>query len=429
MKQPDERVIIHCDCNSFFASVETLSRPELAGVPMAVTGDPNDRHGIILAKNELAKKYGVQTAETIYSARRKCPALVCVPPHMSRYREISKRINAIYLDYTDMVEPFSVDESYLDVTGSLHLFGMSPSVLADTIRERVRREIGITISVGVSFCKVFAKLGSDYKKPDATTVFDRAAVEQIVYALPVSDMMYVGKKTAQQLAHMGITTIGALASADESLLRHTLGEIGGTIWKYAKGLDDEPVHSYYDKREVKSIGNGTTFRRDLYTIKEVHACVTMLCDEVVWRLRNEDKKCTVVQVTIRDSDFHTIQRQRKLDAPTWLQSDIIQTATSLVESNWRSGMRIRMLTVTVSGLVAPDMVAQQLTLFDEERQHDREDKREKIEAALMEIRRKKGVESIYRGMYDERELGVSNRKNGHRTKEVASNKDTFQKKK
>jgi len=417
MDQNEDRVIFHCDCNSFFASVETLDHPEWANVPMAVTGDPESRHGIILAKNELAKKYGVQTAETIWSAKQKCPQLLCVPSHHRKYSEISKKINRIYLDYTDLVEPFSVDESYLDVTGSLTLFGQTPRELADTIRERIQKEIGITISVGVSFCKVFAKLGSDYKKPNATTVFDRAAVEEIVHRLPVSDMMFVGKKTAQHLAHMGITTIGALARTDEATLRHALGEQGGMLWKYANGLDDEPVHSYYDKYEVKSIGNGTTFRRDVYTHEEMHACIIMLCDEVVWRLRNENKKCTVVQVTIRDPEFHNIQRQRKLDAPTWLQSDIIKTAVELVNANWKSGTRIRMLTVTVSGLVPPDMVAQQLTMFDEPADDVRHEKQEKLEEALLTIRRKKGVDSIYRGVYDQSELGVTNRKTKRNKKE------------
>ena len=408
MSSEKERVILHCDCNSFFASVETLSHPEWAGVPMAVAGDPESRHGIILAKNELAKKFGVQTAETIWSAKQKCPQLLCVPAHHHKYSEISKRINEIYLDYTDLVEPFSVDESYLDVTGSLELFGLSPKELADTVRERVAREIGVTISVGVSFCKVFAKLGSDYKKPNATTVFDREAIERLVYPLPVSDMLFVGKKTAQQLHHMGISTIGDLARTDEQTLRAALGEIGGTVWKYARGLDDEPVHSYYDKREVKSIGNGTTFRRDLHAPGEMHACVVMLCDGVVRRLREQNKKCTVVQVTIRDSEFRTVQRQRKLSEPTWLQQDIVDVACALVTDNWKSGMRIRMLTVTLLGLVEPDAVARQMTLFDEPEKDARREKRERVEAALLNIRRKKGEASIYRGVYDEGELGVSN---------------------
>ena len=175
-----ERIILHCDCNGFFASVEMLSKPHLAKVPMAVAGDPESRHGIILAKNELAKAYGVKTAETIWQAKKKCPDLVLVAPHHDQYHEISQRVNAIYLDYTDLVDPFGIDESFLDVTGSMHLFPMSPRELADVIRARVRSEIGITISVGVSFCRVFAKLGSDYKKPDATTIIDRENYRDIV---------------------------------------------------------------------------------------------------------------------------------------------------------------------------------------------------------------------------------------------------------
>lgn len=405
-----DRVILHCDCNSFFAAVETLEHPEYASVPLAVTGDPDNRHGVILAKNELAKKYGVQTAETIYSAKQKCPSLVCVLPHMGRYREISKRVNAIYLDYTDLVEPFSVDESFLDVTGSLALFGASPRELADQIRTRVQREIGITISVGVSFCKTFAKLGSDYKKPNATTVFDRNALESTVYPMPVSALLFVGQKTAQQLRGIGINTIGDLARSDEQLLRVVLGEVGSTLWKSARGIDDEPVHSYYDKREVKSISNGTTFRRDLHTAEEVRVGITMLCDEIAYRLREEGKKCTVVQVSIKDADFHTIQRQRTLQSPTWLQSELIEQAMSLVLANWRGGTQIRMLTVAAHGLVDSDMVTQQLSLFDEPQNQARSERAEKLEAALTQIRRKRGKDSVYRGVYDQKELGLSNRK-------------------
>ena len=403
-----DRVILHCDCNSFFASVETLDHPEYACVPMAVTGDPDNRHGIILAKNEAAKKLGVQTAETIYQARRKCPSLLCVPPHMGKYREISRKINAIYLDYTDLVEAFSVDESYLDVTGSLHLFGCDARTLADTLRERVRREVGITISVGVSFCKVFAKLGSDYRKPDATTVFDRQAVREVAYALPVSSLLYVGKKTAEQLSWMGISTIGELAAADPALLQRTLGEQGRVISCYARGMDEEPVRSYYEKRDTKSIGNGTTFRRDLMTAEEIRVGLLMLCDEIVYRLRESGKMCTVLQVTIRDPDFHTIQRQCPLPHPTWLQDALVETAYSLVLTNWKRGSRIRMLTVTAQGLVPWNTATEQMTVFDTPPEQNRTTKKEKLEAALTEIRRRKGRASIYRGIYDKEEIGISN---------------------
>ena len=217
---PKDRAILHCDCNGFFASVETLLDPSLANVPMVVTGDPESRHGIILAKNEKAKKYGIRTAETIWQAKQKCPGLVCVLPHHEMYGQISKRVNEIYLDYTDLVDPFGIDESFLDVTGSLRLFGKTPKELADDVRERVKREIGITISVGVSFCRVFAKLGSDYKKPDATTVIDRSNYREIAYPLPVSDLLFAGRRSTEALAKMGILTIGDLARADTRRRNH-----------------------------------------------------------------------------------------------------------------------------------------------------------------------------------------------------------------
>ena len=221
-----DRVIFHCDCNGFYASVEELLRPELKTVPMAVAGNPESRHGIILAKNELAKRYKIQTAEAIWSAKRKCPELVCVPAHHGKYQDISKQVNAIYLQYTDLVDRFGIDESFLDVTGSLRYFGKSPKELADGIRGRVRQEIGITISVGVSFCKVIAKLGSDYKKPDATTVIFREDMARVVHPLPVSALLYAGKRSTETLKNMGITTIGQLAHSDRCEIGTALGKAG-----------------------------------------------------------------------------------------------------------------------------------------------------------------------------------------------------------
>ena len=275
-----DRVILHCDCNGFFASVETLLNPSLADVPMAVAGDPESRHGIILAKNEKAKKYGVATAEPIWQAKQKCPDLVCVLPHHDMYHRISQRVNAIYLDYTDLVDPFGIDESFLDITGSLKLFGMTPREMADDIRARVRHEIGITISVGVSFCRVFAKLGSDYKKPDATTVIDRENFRTVAYPLPVSALLFAGKRTTDALAQLGVRTIGDLAAAERRLLVERLGEAGDTLWKYANGLDDEPVRAYDDRPAPKSVGNGMTFRRDIAGEREIRAGVMALADSV-----------------------------------------------------------------------------------------------------------------------------------------------------
>ena len=253
-----ERTILHCDCNGFFASVECVHRPELKEVPMAVCGDPENRHGIILAKNELAKQYGVTTAETIWQAKRKCPQLVLVAPHHDEYAHYSRLVNEIYQQYTDRVEPFGIDESWLDVTGCEELFGDGVTI-AETLRRRVREEIGLTISVGVSFNKIFAKLGSDYKKPDATTVITRENFRQIVWPLPVGSLLYVGRAAQESLRRIGVTTIGELAQAEQKNLQLALGKLGEQLWVYANGMDESPVHRTDEKREVKSVGNGMTF--------------------------------------------------------------------------------------------------------------------------------------------------------------------------
>ena len=399
-----DRVILHCDCNGFFASVETLIEPSLASFPMVVTGDPESRHGIILAKNEKAKAYGIQTAETIWQAKQKCPNLVCVLPHRGAYSEISKRVNAIYLDYTDLVDPFGIDESFLDVTGSMRLFGKSPKELADTIRERVKREIGITISVGVSFCRVFAKLGSDYKKPDATTVIDRENYRTVAYPLPVSALLFAGKRTTEALAKMGILTIGDLAAADRATLTGRLGEAGDTLWRYASGLDDEPVRSYFDRPAPKSVGNGMTFRRDIAGVDEIRAGVQALSDSVAARLRDADRKCTVVQVQIKDPNFRTVQKQCTLRRATWLQQELTQQAMELIRVAVGFGSSIRSLTVTAAGLVSPGETEEQLDLFSVA--NPQEDKRESVEKAMADIRDRFGKSSIRLGCYENREIGT-----------------------
>ena len=218
-----DRIILHCDLNSFYASVELRSRPDLQNVPVAVCGDPTSRHGIILAKNEPAKKFGVQTAETIWQAKKKCPELVLLPPHHKLYRQVSKEVNTIYEQYTDLVEPFGIDESWLDVTHTLHLFGGDAKALADHLRQRMKQEMGLTLSVGVSFNKVFAKLGSDYKKPDAVTLISPDNFRALVWPLPVTDLLYVGRAAADTLKRFGVRTIGDLARSDKSFLRQKFG--------------------------------------------------------------------------------------------------------------------------------------------------------------------------------------------------------------
>ena len=281
-----DRVILHCDLNCFFASVELLSHPDLRDIPTAVCGDPASRHGIILAKNEPAKRLGIQTAETIWQAKKKCPGLVLLPPHHGLYREYSRRVNAIYEQYTDLVEPFGIDESWLDITGSMHLFGGDPKAIANTLRRRLRQELGLTISVGVSFNKVFAKLGSDYKKPDATTVISRENWQDIVWPLPVGDLLFVGRAAGRVLHQYGVETIGQLAACSPQMLETLLGKLGLQLHEYANGLDGSPVRPAGQQEPVKSVGNGTTFPKNLTRWEEVQRGLAVLSDSVAMRLRH-----------------------------------------------------------------------------------------------------------------------------------------------
>ncbi len=365
-----DRTILHCDLNGFYASVECVLNPELRNVPMAVGGDEESRHGIILAKNELAKKFNIQTAETIWQAKKKCPNLVVVPPHHDLYHQYSKQVKDIYKRYTDYVESFGLDEAWLDVTGSKRLFGDGVKI-ANDLRRIVKEETGLTISVGVSFCKVFAKLGSDYKKPDATTVFSKENWKQFVFPLSVRELLYVGRSTANELEKLGIKTIGDLASFDENTLISHLGKSGSMLYRYANGLDRERVKSIYEKEEVKSVGNGMTFRHDLLGEEEVRGGIYALSDSIAARMRRKKLKCTTVQVVIKDPQFKTISRQQKLDAPTYTSRDIRETAMEIVRKSWNFNLPIRMMSVTGTNLVGEDAVYEQVSLFEENREHDK----------------------------------------------------------
>lgn len=379
-----DRTVLHCDCNGFYASVECVLNPSLRNVPMAVGGNEKNRHGIILAKNELAKKYNIQTAETLYSARKKCPELVIVPPHHDVYREYSHRVNAIYEQYTDLVEPFGIDESWLDVTGSRRLFGDGKTI-ADELRRRVRAETGLTISVGVSFNKVFAKLGSDYKKPDATTVIMRGDVERIVYPLPVGALLYVGKRTEKTLLSMGIKTIGDLAAFDEKTLAEMLGKSGAMLSEYARGLDESPVRSVYEEEEIQSVGNGMTFDHDLTGEEEIRHGVLTLCEKIAFRMRAHKVKCTTVQVQIKDPQFKVISRQKKLERAAYSSREIFDAAMDIIHASWQMYKPVRMITVTGSSLINEHDEVRQLSLFDEEdKTHEKLESLEKTMDLLRE---------------------------------------------
>ncbi len=387
-----ERTILHCDLNSFFASVEEVRNPELRAYPVAVCGDPKKRHGIILAKNEKAKAYGVKTAETIWKALKKCPELVLVPPHYRDYSKYSKIVNDIYLRYTDLVEPFGIDESWLDVTGSLHLFG-SGLQIADELRRVVFEETGLTISVGVSFTKSFAKLGSDYKKPDATTLITRENFKSIVWPLPVSDLLFVGKSTSSVFERLGIKTIGDLARSPRSTISAHLGKNGELIYDYANGNDNSTVKSAFEETAPKSISRGITFARNLTSISEVQTELTALADDVASRLRRHKKRALSISLTLRDDNFKTTSRQMTLPFATHLSSDISKACLLLYKKHYmQASAPVRMLTVSANSLIDEENAeALQISLFGEDNYRK---KREDIELTIDKIREKFGPASM-----------------------------------
>ena len=397
-----DRTILHCDMNGFYASVELLQLPHLKDLPVAVCGNPESRHGIILAKNDHAKKFGIVTAETVWQAKKKCPELVLVPPHHRLYKEYSLKINEIYLRFTDMVEPFSIDESWLDVTGSLKLFGTGKEI-GDRIRELVREELGLTLSVGVSYNKVFAKMGSDYKKPDATTVISRENYRNILWPLPVGELFFVGQATSEKLNQMGITTIGQLAQSQPQVLTAVFGKHGQQMYEYANGLENSPVLRYDEQEDIKSVGNGITFRRNLEGEKDIAVAVTALADKVASRLRAGHVKCAGVKVDIKDPMFHTISRQKQLDQPTNTSVEIRDHVMDLIRKSWKLNDPIRLLTVTGINL-RPENEAVQLSLFDTVDQ--RREKNEKMERTMDSIRQKFGGGAITYGGLMRNDIGI-----------------------
>ncbi len=401
------RSILHCDCNSFFASVELLSRPELRNRPVAVGGDSRSRHGIVLAKNEAAKKYGIKTAETLWQARKKCPDLIVLPPHYNLYTEFSRQINGIYVEYTDLVEPFGIDESWLDITNTYSFFAETPREVADLIRERVKRETGLTISVGVSFNKIFAKLGSDYKKPDATTEITPENFRDIVWKLPVEDMIFIGKSTQSALNSMGVFTLGQLAALSEDTLKERFGKHGEELYRYSNGLEDAPVKPFGSKRERKSVGSGQTFSKDLEKMSDIRAALYRLREDVGAGLRKHGLYANGVRLTIREPDFHTFTRQEKIDS-TDLTEDIYRCALRLFEENHREGKASRALTVTAID-TSKEKRAKQISLFDapDVREFvERSEKSEKLQESIDRIRAKFGKDSLKSGaVINNRELG------------------------
>ena len=389
-----ERRILHADFNGFYASVACLMDPALRGRPVAVAGDPAARHGIILAKNETAKRFGVKTGEAIWQARRKCPALVTVKPDFPAYQRFSRLGREIYAEYSDRVEAFGLDENWIDVTAITNDFADARRI-ADEIRLRVRDELGITVSIGVAPNKVFAKLGSDMKKPDAVTLITPQNYREKVWPLPASDLLYIGRATAEKLRRMGVDTIGELAAMPASLLRSHFGKVGLMLHDFANGRDSVPVERMDAQREAKSIGNGVTTPRDLTCEQDVYLTITMLCESVAARLRANGQRARTVHLSVRDAGLFSFTRQAKLEKPSNLTMELATLAMALFRANYHWQTPVRSLSVGTSELIGPNTPAQ-LSLFSDEAARDR---LARAEAAVDDIRRRFGYHSIGRAIF------------------------------
>lgn len=380
-----KRIIFHIDQNCYFASVEMISRPELRNVPMAVAGDAKVRHGIILAKNEPAKKYGIKTAEAIWQAQAKCPDLVLVDAHHEKYEFYSKKLREMYSEYTDRVEPFGLDECWLDMTGVVSDYDEAEEVALE-IRNRVKEEFKLTCSVGISFNKVFAKLGSDYKKPDATTVFSDTDWKDKIWPLPVSELLFVGKHTTERLSKINVKTIGDLALTDGEFISRYLGKTGVMLWEYANGLDDAPVAESGYKRIPKSVGNSTTTAEDMTSDRQIEKTLHMLSESVAMRLRKHSLKGSVVQITVRDCDLGIYEKQRILYRATDDAKEIYAAAKELFKESYDWNKGVRSIGVRCTKLVRSDS-GEQLSLFTEVQASERDSK---LNKAIDEINRRYG---------------------------------------
>ncbi len=382
------RAILHSDLNCFYASVEMLYHPELARGPMAVCGDPDKRHGIILAKNEQAKRAGVLTGEAIWQARQKCPNLTLQPAHGYLYVRYSELVRSIYEEYTDLVEPYGLDECWLDVSASME----PPLHIAGEIRRRVKEELGLTVSIGVSYNKVMAKLGSDLKKPDAVTIIKPRDIETLVWPLPLSDLFYCGPRTVRKLARINICTIGDLARCEPGYIQKILGKNGLGLWNFANGIDFSEVRPATEKEEIKSVGNSTTLPADLHSRDEVKRTFLRLADKVASRLRKANLVCRGVQISVRDTELLTIERQSKLYMSTCVTKTLYEQAMQIFDAHYFWQRPIRSL-----GLRAIDLMEaeedRQLSFLAEFKEEERW---REAEQAIDKVRERYGKEAVTR---------------------------------
>ena len=382
------RAILHSDLNCFFASVEELYHPELARGPMAVCGDPDQRHGIILAKNEQAKGLGVKTGEAIWQARQKCPDLTLQPAHGYLYVRCSDLVRSIYEEYTDLVEPYGLDECWLDVSANLQ----PPVRIAEEIRRRVREELGLTVSVGVSYNKVMAKLGSDYKKPDAVTIIKPQDLGTMIWPLPLSALFYCGPRTARKLARINIRTIGELAQCEAGYIQKILGKNGLSLWNFANGVDSSEVRPAGEQEDIKSVGNSTTLPSDLHNREEVKRTFLRLADKVASRLRKAKMVCRGVQIYVRDTELLSIERQSKLYMSTCVTKTLYEQAMQFFDQHYFWQRPIRSLGLRAIDLLEENQDRQLSFLTD----FKEEERWREAETAIDKVRERHGNEAVTR---------------------------------
>ncbi len=385
-----ERVGLHSDLNNCYASIECMLHPELKGKYIAVCGSTEDRHGIVLAKNQLAKKCGVKTGEVIWQAKQKCPQLTIVAPHMDQYLKFSKIVREIYKRYSPEVEAFGIDESWIELTGSPLLHTKTPVEIANEIRETVKSEVGLTVSVGVSFNKIFAKLGSDLKKPDAVTEITEESFRDQIWPLPASELLYVGRATDAKLQNYGIHTIGDLACADLSFIQRMLGKNGEKLWIYANGKDTSRVMPCDYAVPIKSVGHGITCTEDLLSVHEVKRVLMELSQQVGYKLRKDGLAATRVRVAVRDNKLSYWEYQGKLPFPTQSYTEIADAGYELFRKKHTWNNDIRSLTISAIELV-PDDTPIQLDLWTDFSKHQR---RLVLEETVEDIRRRFGLTAI-----------------------------------
>lgn len=380
-----ERVILHSDVNNFFASVECVNRPELKDKPVAVAGNPEKRTGVILAKNEIAKKFGIKTGQPIFEAKRLCPDLICLPPHHSLYEKISKQLHQIYLEYTDLVEPMGLDECWLDITSSKRLLHKTALQIANEIRERIKQEFGFTVSVGVSFSKVFAKLGSDLKKPDAVTVISKANFRQKTYHLPLSSIVGIGRRLEAKFANMNILSINDFIKLDDNFLLSLTNKTCVALKHDLLGDTGEPVKCYFDLPPSKSIGNGTTTMKDITSRADIEKVVHFLAEKVSSRLIDENFIAHTISISVKTNELKSFGHSKKI-SPTNSSLLLAKDAMALLDTFWKYDLPVRAVRIKASDLENTEN-GTQLTFFDL--------KKNNLAETINKINKKYGEKAIF----------------------------------